>query len=350
MPTESDTSPPSESKLTVIVVSSGKGGVGKSIISSCMAQLLSSAWRVMLIDTDNAAKGSTFLHGSVTEWKDKSVSFNAYLNGTCEIEPTGSTGQLDFPYVFIPSDTNFEQPQRWPDLDQVEAQLQLLIESLRSSRYYDYLILDCRAGADEIFLRLASVADRIIVICEPDEISLDSALDLRGQVKSDRERVSVLVNKAPSGYQTRKHRILEQLNFLSPVPFDERLYRKFIAGARELTTKGFSGTSFRNFVGRALKETLVAENLYVPSPTLFDNIRTGGPGSKTFVILLSLVIGAAMPVVYIAEQQRQAQEERASLSSMVQDLQDQVSYERAEMLRDRRSLESIIRQLQFEAN
>ena len=57
-----------------------------------------------------------------------------------------------------------------------------------------------------------------------------------------------------------------------------------------------------------------------------------------------------MPVVYIAEQQRQAQEERASLSSMVQDLQDQVSYERAEMLRDRRSLESIIRQLQFEAN
>ena len=64
MSDKSENTAPPTGRLIVIAVSSGKGGVGKSLISTCIARLLSNNGPVMLIDTDNAAKGSTFLHGS----------------------------------------------------------------------------------------------------------------------------------------------------------------------------------------------------------------------------------------------------------------------------------------------
>ncbi len=63
----SDTS--SNTEQTVLVISSGKGGVGKSLLAACLRAVLSDEYRVLLIDMDLSVKGLTFMHDTADAWQ-----------------------------------------------------------------------------------------------------------------------------------------------------------------------------------------------------------------------------------------------------------------------------------------
>ena len=72
-------------EMEVIAISSGKGGVGKSLITACLGQVVNDGKMNLLVDCDIAVKGLTFMHGDVDFWTDTKDrypgSFLDYVHG-----------------------------------------------------------------------------------------------------------------------------------------------------------------------------------------------------------------------------------------------------------------------------
>ena len=135
---------------------------------------------------------------------------------------------------------------------------------------FELVIFDTGAGVDETVLSLARHASEIVVVIEPDEISLYSALDLRGELLYAKRLYDLefelyfLVNKMPD---TRPIREPGSIRMLEPLPFDRKLHSRFVRDPRKLIRQGFSRTMFKRYVGR------IARTVYgIPArgPTMLD--------------------------------------------------------------------------------
>lgn len=291
------------SKPLIILVSSGKGGVGKSIFCSCAAQILGATFgKTILVDADLAVKGSTFLHGRVEHWKEHPAPLISYLRGDIKVDYLLENAQsITSDTDFIPAECDFSKEQVWPQLLDVEELFVQFFDACEVLEY-KYVVIDSRAGADKLFLGLANLANRVVLIAEPDEISLDTALDMRGQIRRESSRdvsTHILINKAPRGYRrSSKDSVLRSLNFLPLIPYDETLHRRFVEDARALVSSGFKRTPYRRFVGRVLDELLRESIGYaefarsLPRPGFLDHVRL----NKTLLYMPWLIVLAASAV------------------------------------------------------
>ncbi len=146
----------------ILTITSGKGGVGKSMCSVNIAELLGrSGYRVALLDADiGLSNCATFLNESasatVTDWIDGNVGLEEILQETEWLTLITTSDQPDS-HLFNPE-------QIMNALDQVTLHL---MES------YDFIIIDTPAGAGEITLWALDRADlsTLILVDEPSAIS-----------------------------------------------------------------------------------------------------------------------------------------------------------------------------------
>ncbi|CAI5483801.1 unnamed protein product [Closterium sp. Yama58-4] len=176
----------------VIVVTSGKGGVGKTTmvanIGMCLARL---EFKVVAIDCDVGLRNLDLLLG-----------MEARVFHTVQDVLAGEA-RLDQALVRDKRVPNFEllcisKPRSKIDLNFSGKSLILLVEALREREEGcpDFILLDCPAGIEAGFITAITPANEAIIVTTPDVTCLRDADRVAGLLECDGiTNVSLLVNR-----------------------------------------------------------------------------------------------------------------------------------------------------------
>ncbi len=141
----------------VIVVTSGKGGVGKTTITANLGmQLASKNLRVCLIDMDIGLNNLDV----VMNMEDRVVySIADIIEHKCRLKEALIQDDY-FPLLYLLSSGGLNQ-----NLTITLGQIKDIIKELYSM--FDYILIDCPAGIDAGFKRAVSIADEALIVTTP---------------------------------------------------------------------------------------------------------------------------------------------------------------------------------------
>ncbi|MEQ2439833.1 P-loop NTPase [Solibaculum intestinale] len=147
----------------VIVVTSGKGGTGKSSVSAgCAAALARAGNKVLLLDADAGLRSLDLMLGAVN---DAVFDLGDVLAGNCE--PVRAIREIERceGLALMPAPQSL-QALAAPD------DMRRLCRGL--ANYYDYLFIDAPAGIGKGFQIAAAAAGRALVVITPDPVCMRS--------------------------------------------------------------------------------------------------------------------------------------------------------------------------------
>ncbi|WP_099206022.1 nucleotide-binding protein [Scatolibacter rhodanostii] len=158
------------------VVTSGKGGVGKSVFSVGLGRALAARGRrVLLIDGDAGLRSLDKMTGI-----EENLVFDIadVMHGRC--------APIDAVYPCAMAEGLFLLPAPASvELSVTANMMKQLVPLLK--KYYDHVILDSPAGLGTGFRASSSEADRAVVVCNPDPICVRGT----GAVRNALEKMSV---------------------------------------------------------------------------------------------------------------------------------------------------------------
>ena len=149
----------------VILVSSGKGGTGKTMFSVNLGTMISQqGYRVMLLDMDMGLRNMDLYLGM-----ESRIVYNIMdvMSGICRIKKEMmKVNGFENLYFMAAS------PRR-DDRDITPLHMEVMCEKLR--KYFDYIIIDCPAGIGDIFDVALAPADKAVLVTEPETAALRDA-------------------------------------------------------------------------------------------------------------------------------------------------------------------------------
>jgi flagellar biosynthesis protein FlhG len=149
----------------VIAVCSGKGGVGKTLISVNLSIALAArGHRVALIDMDLGLANADIVLGV-----EPTCTWSEALSGKRPV--TDCIIQAPGDIAFIPGASGVA---RIANLSEFERH-QLLALMERIEQRYDVVVLDCGAGISQNVMALAASADTVLVVATPEPTSITDA-------------------------------------------------------------------------------------------------------------------------------------------------------------------------------
>lgn len=197
----------------IVSIHSFRGGTGKSNISANLAAIVARAGnRVGVIDTDIQSPGIHVIFGLREDKVDKAL--NDYLWGKCSIdqasydvsEAVRKDGEPEnaAQIYLIPSSLNAGEITRilkeGYDIGRLNEGIQQLIKELK----LDYLFIDTHPGVNEETLLSIAISDLLLVVVRPDNQDFQgTAVTLELARKLNVGKILLLVNKVPSGLETR---------------------------------------------------------------------------------------------------------------------------------------------------
>ncbi len=182
-----------------IVITSGKGGVGKTSVAVFLGEKLSeSGERVALLDLDFGLNNLDVAVGV----EDRVIyDIVDVVEGRCRVKQALIPCSSKNLYI-IPSAHTFSKG--------VSGQsVKLLIEGLSGS--FDYILIDCPAGIDSGFERAVLAADEAIVVVTPTLASLRDADKVLTILRSYKmESISVVMNRTRRDLTKKKLELCEK--------------------------------------------------------------------------------------------------------------------------------------------
>lgn len=286
--------------LRTITLCSGKGGVGKTLLSSSLARIIQQEQncRILLVDLDLSVSGLTLLSfQNKIELDQVPTSLMDYLYGDAADEqqlfdslqqglqpdvsntskgpgPTALYRRLDNIYI-LPASSESERPE-WTQFSRMELEhaidkLSRLHAFVLDSHNIDYLIFDTQAGLGSLSLAAATLSDMNLIVLEEDDISWRTAFHVFIEIShlnkqlQHRARSYFLPNKVTPGLMDMSIK-LHAFSFLPPIPYDswmQKLIAKATAGALE---KEFENSDFfRHLQTQVWKE--IAQTFGLASPS-----------------------------------------------------------------------------------
>ncbi|MBQ6570056.1 MAG: septum site-determining protein MinD [Clostridia bacterium] len=169
----------------VMVITSGKGGVGKSTVTAGLGAALGRRGKkVLLIDGDAGLRNLDILLGVAHE-----LVFDIYdvLVGNCE--PIKAIYQCpDEENLYLMPAPQSEENRVTPEL------MTKLIKGL--SDYYDYVLVDCPGGMDSGFKAAIAAAQAALIVITPDAVCIRDADIIRTRlVKEGMKNVRLVINR-----------------------------------------------------------------------------------------------------------------------------------------------------------
>ncbi len=242
----------------VTVVTSGKGGVGKSTVSVGLAtQIAEKGEKVLLIDGDAGLRNLDHL----LNIKEQLVyDISDVINGNCEI----TESIYKCPYVrnlfLIPAPQNVDDELSPETMKQVVGVL---------SNYYDHVIIDCPAGVGSGFKMCVASADRAVVVANTNPVSLEDSRKVRDiLIDLGIEDIRLVINRFSNKY-FKKSDLYEDLDsvidesgiqLIAIIPEDVYEVENFSKGL-PLNKRSSVQSAFERFSTRFLGER-------VPLPSL----------------------------------------------------------------------------------
>lgn len=167
----------------VIVVTSGKGGVGKTTSTANIGMGLAQMdKRVVMIDTDIGLRNLDVILGL-----ENRIIYNLVdvIEGTCRLKQALIRDKR-YPGLFLlPSAQTRDKSSVSPE------QMKKLVEQMRED--FDYIILDCPAGIEQGFQNAIAGADKAIVVTTPEVSSIRDADRIIGLLEASGIRDNQLV-------------------------------------------------------------------------------------------------------------------------------------------------------------
>lgn len=193
-----------------IVVTSGKGGVGKTTVAVGLSMRLASLGeRVILCDADFGLNDADLVAGV-----ENQVTYDIVdvIEGRCRAKQA-LVRHPSYPSLYILSSAH-SAPERYISPQALRAVLDAL------SPAYDYVVIDCPAGIDEGFHRAVAAADEAVVVATPDPASVRDADRVVTLLKSYALKSVALVVNRVRGEQLAASRILspEEIEQLLKIP------------------------------------------------------------------------------------------------------------------------------------
>ena len=233
----------------VIVITSGKGGVGKTTTTANIgAALAEKEYKVLLIDTDIGLRNLDVVMGLENRIVYDLIDV---IEGRCRISQALIKDKRCQNLVLLPA------AQIRDKNDVSTEQMKELIFSLKDS--FDYILIDCPAGIEQGFKNAIAAADEAIVVTTPEVSATRDADRIIGLLEAagiknprlviNRLRIDMVKDKNMLGVED----ILEILavKLLGVVPDDENVVISTNKG-EPLVYKGDSlaAKAFKNIASR----------------------------------------------------------------------------------------------------
>ena len=170
----------------IIVITSGKGGVGKTTTSANVGTGLAILGKkVVLIDTDIGLRNLDVVMGL-----ENRIVYNLVdvVEGNCRMKQALITDKR-YPNLFLlPSAQTRDKTSVNP------GQMVKLVDDLREE--FDYVLLDCPAGIEQGFQNAIAGADRALVVTTPEVSAIRDADRIIGLLEaSGMKTIDLVVNR-----------------------------------------------------------------------------------------------------------------------------------------------------------
>lgn len=255
----------------VFVVTSGKGGVGKTTATANIgAGLALRNRKVVLIDADIGLRNLDVVMGL-----ENRIVFDLVnvVEKTCKIKQALIKDKRFENLFLLPAAQTREKDAVKPE------QMKELCEELRKE--FDYIIIDCPAGIEQGFRNAIAGADQAIIITTPDVSAVRDADRIIGLLQAHEIPAPRLIVNRVRQQMVRKGDMMDiddvndilAIELLGVVPDDESVIVSTNRGEPSVLESGSkAGTAFRNIVARIEGEEVPFMSLDYDLG-IFDKIR-----------------------------------------------------------------------------
>lgn len=234
----------------VIVVTSGKGGVGKTTTTANLGVGLAMLNnRVVMVDTDIGLRNLDVILGL-----ENRIIYNLVdvIEGTCRLKQALIRDKR-YPNLFLlPSAQTRDKTCVSPE------QMKKMIEHLRED--FDYIILDCPAGIEQGFQNAIAAADRAIVVTTPEVTSIRDADRIIGLLDANHiDKIELVVNRMRfdmirNGDMMSLDDILDilSIDLIGAIPDDENIVVSTNQGEPLIGKQTMAGQAYMNICMRLI--------------------------------------------------------------------------------------------------
>lgn len=238
----------------VIVVTSGKGGVGKTTSTANIgAGLARLNKKVVLVDTDIGLRNLDVVMGL-----ENRIIYNLVdvIEGNCRAKQA-LIRDKHYPNLYLlPSAQTRDKSAVSPE------QMIKLVDGLQ--QIFDYVILDCPAGIEQGFRNAIAAANRAIVVTTPEVSAIRDADRIIGLLESSGIRkIDLVVNRiridmVKRGEMMSVEDVLDILavNLLGAIPDEENVVIASNHGEPVIGSDTLSGQAYLNIARRIEGETV----------------------------------------------------------------------------------------------
>ncbi|MBE5941387.1 MAG: septum site-determining protein MinD [Lachnospiraceae bacterium] len=238
----------------VIVVTSGKGGVGKTTTSANVGTGLALLRkRVVLIDTDIGLRNLDVVMGL-----ENRIVYNLVdvIEGTCRYRQALIKDKNTPNLFLLPSAQTKDKSAVSPE------QMRKLVDELREE--FDYVILDCPAGIEQGFQNAIAAADRAVVVTTPEVSAIRDADRIIGLLESNNiSRIDLVVNRIRMDMVNRGEMMsiddvveILAIDLIGAIPDDENIVISTNQGQPLVGDQSLAGQAYMNICKRITGETI----------------------------------------------------------------------------------------------
>ena len=238
----------------VIVITSGKGGVGKTTTSANVGTGLAILGkRVVLIDTDIGLRNLDVVMGL-----ENRIVYNLVdvVEGNCRMKQALIRDKRYPNLYLLPSAQTRDKSAVTPE------QMTKLADDLRDE--FDYILLDCPAGIEQCFWNAVSGADRALVVTTPEVSAIRDADRIIGLLEAAQMReIDLIVNRIRMDMVRRGDMMsiddvidILAVNIIGAVPDDESIVISTNQGEPLVGMGSLAGQAYMNISRRVMGENI----------------------------------------------------------------------------------------------
>lgn len=236
----------------VIVITSGKGGVGKTTTTANVGTgLAKEGKKVVLIDTDIGLRNLDVVMGL-----ENRIVYNLVdvIEGNCRINQALIKDKRYPTLYLLPSAQTRDKTAVSPE------QMSKLTDQLKDE--FDYILLDCPAGIEQGFMNAIAGAGRAIVVTTPEVSAVRDADRIIGLLNANEiKKTELVVNRlrydmVKRGDMMSSDDVVEILavDLLGVVPDDENIVVSTNQGEPLVGSKSLAGQAYENICKRIMGE------------------------------------------------------------------------------------------------
>ena len=238
----------------VIVVTSGKGGVGKTTTSANIGTGLAGLKkRVVMIDTDIGLRNLDIVLGL-----ENRIVYNLVdvINGSCRLKQALIRDRRHSELYLLPSAQTKDKTAVSPE------QMIKLTDDLREE--FDYVLLDCPAGIEQGFKNAVAGADRALVVTTPEVSAIRDADRVIGLLEANEiTSIDLIINRVrydmvKKGDMMSVDDVVDILavNLLGVIPDDEQIVISTNKGEPLAGSNTTSGNAYIDICKRILGDSI----------------------------------------------------------------------------------------------